>query len=89
MCPRKVHVVSLQEFASAKQPPVDNGEKLPLKHVEFVGAYASNFRIMGVGAEYVAECFTADGDGCNDESVDSEGGDGEFRKACADLVDIM
>ena len=78
-----------EEEMANRETPVDRKEEFALEPAELVRCDAADASVVCIGAECVAEGFTGEGDGGDEETMAGEGGDGEDGHARADLVYVV
>ena len=71
------------------QTPIYHGKELALEDVEFRDGYAAYSGVEIVGTKGIAETLAGDRDGRDDETMASQGREGEHGHARADLVNIV
>ena len=72
-----------------RQSPIQRSQELSFQQVKFTNTDAAHFRIMRICTEGVAQCLTGDDDCSDDETMASQGREGEHGHARADLVNIV
>lgn len=88
MTSNETDVIMLQQLARARQPPIDDPEKLLFEEVQLNEGDSSDTRVMSIGGKRIAECFRGANECSTDKSVDRQSTDGESLHAVAHSINV-